>query len=311
MAFSALFFADENKLSPKPQELIALHALFQDAARTPGRAVCHDGRRLVRWDEFAGRVAGLAGALKQRQEMRWLLAGDDPLEFVIGFLALLYAGKRVVIPPNAQPGTLAALSGAYDLRLGEAEGVLSPETQVQLELAPIDPQMASIDLYTSGSTGAYKRVGKTLLQLEAELAVLEGVWGELLGNSAVVATVPHQHIYGLLFRLLWPLASGRIFDAVTSVLPDILEERLALFGKSTLVSSPAQLARLPELLSLPTLGPKLVAVFSSGGPLPGSAARLLREGLGMAPIEVFGSTETGGVGPEFALCGERPGLDHG
>jgi acyl-coenzyme A synthetase/AMP-(fatty) acid ligase len=37
------------------------------------------------------------------------------------------------------------------------------------------------------------------------------------------------------------------------------------------------------------------AVFSSGGPLDARSARTLAETLGHTPIEVFGSTETGGI----------------
>ena len=271
-------------------QLPSLHTLFA-MRRHGGLRVSHDGRRFVAWAEFAGRVAGLARALRLRPEKRWLLTGDDPLEFVGGLFAALHAGKDVVIPPNAQPGTLAALSGAFDARIGVL-GDVAPSRET---LPAIDPRAAIIDLFTSGSTGEHKRVRKTLAQFDAEVAVLESLWGARLGTSAIVATVPHQHIYGLLFRLFWPLASGRIFDAVTCAHPDTLQERLAFFGRAALISSPAQLGRLPELLPLAELAAKPAATFSSGGPLPAGTARALACGLGEAPIEVFGSTETGGV----------------
>jgi acyl-coenzyme A synthetase/AMP-(fatty) acid ligase len=271
-------------------QLLPLHALFAQG-RANGQRVSHDGQRFVAWEEFAGRVAGLSKALRRRPEIRWLLTSDDPLDFSVGLFAALYAGKEAIIPPNAQPGTLAALSGAFDARIDALAGV-APSRET---LTAIDPRAAIIDLYTSGSTGEHKRVHKTLAQFEAEVAVLESLWGEKLGASAVVATAPHPHIYGLLFRLFWPLASGRGFDAVTCSHPGMLEERLAFFGEAALISSPAQLARLPELLSLAELDPKPVAIFSSGGPLSANAARVLTDGLGEAPIEIFGSTETGGV----------------
>ena len=271
-------------------QFLSLHTLFA-AGRHSDRPVSHDGCRFVAWAEFAARVAGLAGVLQQRPEARWLLPHDDPLSFAVGLFGVLHAGKEVVIPPNTQPGTLVALSGAFDARV-DALAAAGPSAE---NLETIDPLAATIDLYTSGSTGEHKRVRKTLAQFEAEVAVLEALWGARLGASAVVATAPHQHIYGLLFRLFWPLASGRVFDAVTCAHPDALEERLAFFGRAALISSPAQLARLPELLSFAELDPKPVAIFSSGGPLPAGAARALEAGLGEAPIEVFGSTETGGV----------------
>lgn len=275
---------------------LALHALFECGGRVGNHPVCHDGRRMVYWNDFSAQISGQVGRVRRRHETRWLLANDDPLVFIVGLLSLLYAGKQVVIPPNTQPGTLAALADAFDARFDDRDIAFATDSSgAQCDLMSIDPRTAMVDLYTSGSTGAYKRVRKTLAQLETEVTMLESLWGETLGTAAILATVPHQHIYGLLFRLLWPLASGRVFDAVTCVLPDVLEERLRFFGVSTVISSPAQLTRLPDLLELAVIKPKLVVLFSSGGPLPANTACTLKEGLGQSPIEIFGSTETGGV----------------
>ena len=71
---------------------------------------------------------------------------------------------------------------------------------------------------------------KYLAQFETEVAAQEALWGPALGEAAIVATSPHQHIYGLLFRLFWPLAAGRPFDAVTCAQPEELRQRLALLG---------------------------------------------------------------------------------
>ncbi len=272
---------------------IPLHALLT-RGRPDAWPVCLDRRGFLRWREFAGRVAGLAGALAKRREKRWLLVGDDAAQFAVACLALLQAGKDVVIPPNTQPGTLLGLAGAFEARVDEITALDDPCTGC----AAIDPHAARIALYTSGSSGRYKCIVKTLAQLEAEVEALEAMWGAALGAAVIVATAPQQHIYGLLFRILWPLYAGRIFDAVTCAHPDTLEERLAAAGTAALVSSPAQLTRLPELLSLSALSSlksRLALIFSSGGPLPAGAAHALAEAWGEAPIEIFGSTETGGV----------------
>ena len=275
--------------------LTPLHALFEQR-RPDALPVCHDGQRFIGWREFAEQVSRHVAMLRKRHETRWLLTSDNPLVFVTELFSLLYAGKRAVIPPNTQPGTLAALADVFDARFDDRPIDFSVETSSPLAPLPdIDSRDAIIDIYTSGSTGAHKRIRKTLAQFEAEVVVLESMWGDSVGSAAMLATVPHQHIYGLLFRLFWPIASGRVFDGVTCAHPDALEERLAFFGKAVLISSPAQLTRLPELLPLDLLNPKPVAIFSSGGALPASAASALAEGLGQAPIEVFGSTETGGV----------------
>ncbi|WP_264080771.1 AMP-binding protein [Paracidovorax avenae] len=138
---------------------------------------------------------------------------------------------------------------------------------------------------------------KTLAQFQAEVATLEALWGEAIGGAGFIATAPHAHFYGLLFRVLWPLATGRVFDAATIDTPSLLHERLACFAPAAvLVSSPAQLTRLPELLPLGGLRTVLRHVFSSGGPLPAGTALVFRQQFGEAPTEVFGSTETGGIG---------------
>ncbi|MBS0545685.1 MAG: AMP-binding protein [Proteobacteria bacterium] len=292
-------------------KFIPLHALLA-AGRPAAHPVCHDGERLLSWRMFAGRVGALSARFAARPEQRWLLAGDEPLAFAVQLLALLYAGKQVVVPPGTQPGALAQLRAAFDASAAEEASAADATTDdtgqddsLLPSLSPVDAQVAIIDLYTSGSTGEPKRVRKTLAQFEAEIAALEALWGDTLEGATVVATAPHHHIYGLLFRLLWPLSAGRTFDCVTCANPDTLAARLALLGDNVLVSSPAQLSRLPELVPLATLQPPPRIMFSSGGPLPAEAAAAFRDQLGSAPTEVFGSTETGGVAWRRRTEGEQ------
>jgi acyl-coenzyme A synthetase/AMP-(fatty) acid ligase/3-hydroxymyristoyl/3-hydroxydecanoyl-(acyl carrier protein) dehydratase len=268
-----------------------LHALL-DTRRALAQPVCHDGGRYIDWEEFRARVRQRARGVAGSGGERWLLVSESPLEFVIWLLAVLHAGKTVVVPPNTQPSTIARLERFFDT-VAELEAV--SDTSPDAPLTALQPRAALIDLYTSGSTGEPKRVRKTLACFEAEIETLEKLWGATLGTATVVATVPHQHIYGLLFRLLWPLAAGRCFDAVTCATPDTLQQRLALFADTVLVSSPAQLARLPALITLASLQPPPRMFFSSGGPLPVAAAGEFTRQFGQAPTEVFGSTETGGV----------------
>lgn len=270
---------------------IPLHKLMSKG-RASEHSVCHNRDDIVHWQAFSNGVASLAHGLKLRSETRWLLITHDTLDFSIQLLALLYAGKQVIIPPNTQTGTLTQLAGEFD-------AVVSNEL-VSLDVYPailsaIDPYVTAIELYTSGSTGKPKRVRKTLAQFEAEIQVLEALWGNSLADNGIVATVPHHHIYGLIFRILWPLSAGRVFDAVTCAHPDVLKERITKFNKSILVSSPAQLSRLPEHAELSTLLASTDLIFSSGGPLSATTATEFYKKIGYDPIEIFGSTETGGI----------------
>jgi acyl-CoA synthetase (AMP-forming)/AMP-acid ligase II len=275
------------------------------AERSAGRPIAYRGDRELSWAEFRGHINGLSAELRRCPETSWALCCEDAFYFLCGFFAALASGKRLIIPPNFQPGTLASL-------VGEAEGWIADRNDRAADMpglcvaveslgteAYTEPRIADaavIDLYTSGTTGVPKRVRKHPHQLFAEVEVLEKLWGGQIAALPVVATVPHYHIYGLLFRLLWPLHAGRPFDVHPCSGPDELLRRLKVFGRVAIVSSPAQLTRWPELMDLSMLRAHAAVIFSSGGPLPANAAEDYGRALGRAPIEVYGSSETGGVG---------------
>ncbi len=278
------------------------------ATGRPERSVvCADGARDLTWRDFAWRAGAIARALSRRDERRWLIHCEQPFDFAAALLAVLHSGKRAVVAPGFQPGMVEQLRAAFDAVIGENSfsevnpAALEP---VAFDFAPIAPRAARIDLFTSGSSGEPKRIEKSLAQLETEVAALESCWGRAIGRATMVATVPHHHIYGMLFRLAWPLAAGRPFDAALCADPALLLERLARAGDAAVVSSPAHLARLPELIALESLRPATRAIFSSGGPLPLAAALEFARRFGAPPIEVYGSTETGGIGWRAQSAGE-------
>ena len=57
----------------------------------------------------------------------------------------------------------------------------------------------------------------------------------------------------------------------------------------------SQLSRWPDLPHFETLHPQPRAFFSSGGPLPLDTAQRYAAMFGAAPLEIYGSTETGGI----------------
>ncbi len=201
--------------------------------------------------------------------------------FLIALMAALHSGSEVILPPNDLPATLEKLEGK--------RVVVAAGPEVNCRFAELDPNGLSLDFYTSGSTGESKSIRKGLFQLENEISVLEDTWGATLGKAHVLATVSHQHIYGMLFKVLWSVCAGRpfvdeMFEYWENLCPHLTQE-------SFIVSSPAHLSRFPQL---DRPGEPLM-VFSSGGPLSLDAAELCGEALGIIPTEVFGSTETGGV----------------
>jgi len=271
-----------------------------------------DGAFVARVDAFRARLADEPGA-------RWALGCEDTFEFAAALFGAWHAGKTVVVPGDAQPDTLARLRAQGHGFLGDLPGALVVDGGGAHPAWPVlDPDATMLVVHTSGTSGEPLAIAKTLAQLDAEVHALERRFGTLcdtglapvnqdvgadaidaLGFDAaaeparVWATVSHQHIYGLLFRVLWPLAAGRAFVAERLAYPEQIAQSAT--GPAVLVSSPAHLARLPETLDWSGARAALRAVFSSGGPLPEEAAGAVVALLGKAPVEVYGSSETGGV----------------
>ena len=260
-------------------------------------------------------VATLSAHLGACQERRWLLLAEDAYAIAVGFLAALYAGKIVVLPANHQLGHVSELSDQVDGILVHEQSV-PPDAKVlsiftrdaarsRSSLEPFDAARAEVIFHTSGTTGEPAPVHKSLTCLEQELVVLEKLFPRAV-PCVVLATVPAHHIYGLLFRVLWPLVAGRPFVSELIRYPEEFEREVENADSNLLVSSPAFLARALQILDISALKDRLSGVFSSGGPLPPETAVTYNAQLRAPIIEVYGSTETGGIGHRATLDAAKP-----
>lgn len=262
--------------------------------------VAFDMEKQWTWQRFLHDIRATSDMLEHSTSQRVAVCTLDSYQFAVGFLACCYAGKSVVLPGNYQNSALTELSSQFDLLLHDAgiepiatkpcEKVAIDSHLENLEsFSALDLKQVEIILFTSGSSGTPKAIVKTLEHLDTEIAILESIWGDLLGNALVESTVSHQHIYGLLFRVLWPLCTGRAFACRNLEYPEQVMTHAS--ANRVLVSSPALLKRL----STQTAPAEIRALFSSGGPLPYDAAKHAHGLFGQLPIEVYGSTETGGI----------------
>jgi len=265
--------------------------LSQLGGESPERVVALTGEQERTVGELLSDVGALSNGLREREEREWGIYLEDAFDFLTAFLALLQAGKRPILLPNKQPDFLERLDLQAVLLQGEFEALKAHWNKD----IPGAVSGQGMSLYTSGSTGKPKEIGKTLNNLEAEIQNLETVFGSQLADAVVLSTVSHQHIYGLLFQVLWPVCAGRVFDSRAQFFPSDLKARMEGFPRFALISSPSHLQRLDELLDLQAHREQVCALFSSGGPLQRSSALRLSEVLNQGVVEVFGSTETGGV----------------
>jgi len=284
-------------------------ALRWDADANVDRSIC--------WGELLDDVARLRDRLLGAPDGGWVLLTEDAYAFAVGLLALWHSGRHAISPPNRQPSALRILqtraAGVLTDRPewfpeGSSIDPLPRERPSQNSTDPgirpmdpptrfetLDPESLAVEFYTSGTTGAEKPVLKKIRHLEDEVEELGKNWDALLKDAIVFASASHQHLYGMLFGVLWPLSSGHVFQSRHFLHAGELIPRLRDADQSVLASVPTHLKNLAAHAQSPSIRDHCRTIFSSGGPLSHETARGIAELVGVAPIEVLGSTETGGI----------------
>lgn len=246
--------------------------------------------------ELRQQALRLAAGLRNRGVARLAVHLQDAGELAVALLGAWRAGVTVLLPADLQPASRSRLAHQADLWLTDQDGDarLADLLAEPLEGAKLDLDQCRLLLCTSGSSGEPKLIDKRLRQLANEVEALEAHWGGELGDACVIASVAAQHIYGLLFRVLWPLCAGRLF--LRRPLPFAEDIQLASRQHANFcwVASPALLKRMGDNLDWPALR-DVRRIFSSGGPLDADAGQRLQQRLGQAPTEIYGSSETGGI----------------
>lgn len=250
----------------------------------PGCAiVCHRAEGPVDLATFRCDVTRQARSISQNDAMEWIVGARDGYQFAVDLLAVALSGRRALVPQNHQPATLAGM------RARHPQAVCCDDASPAHEPAKWSPaEGGTVSFLTSGSTGEPKVITRSLGALLAEADALEGLFGSEVGSAQIIGTVPHHFIYGAIFRVIWPLWSGRAFHAEPLSDVGALLSRLKGDGDFALVSSPSFLERVPVEDAVGIKAPR--TVFSSGSPLRAEIAARWS-----SPLEIYGSTETGGI----------------
>ena len=287
---------------PNPVEPRATEKRWFRRLSTTGdddRLVARRGHTEISERNFRARVRGWAATFEPRANAAIAIFQPDGVEFAAALLGAWYANKTVLLPGDTRPATCHALKAMGVAFAGGFTDEWNPipppgDGEAAQPFTPLDANETELVVYTSGSSGAPQLLSKKLGQLLAEVETLEQLFGMQLGESAVLSTVSHQHIYGLLFKIFWPLTAGRSFVSESISYPEEIVAHLAV-RRTAIVSGPAHLKRLPESLNWAAARAGAAMVFSSGGPLPLASVNSVEALFGITPVEVYGSTETGGV----------------
>ncbi|WGT33705.1 acyl-CoA synthetase family protein [Pseudomonas atacamensis] len=260
----------------------------------PARAICQ--APALDHTQLRAQALSVAAGLQSRGVKSLAVHLEDAADLAIALLGAWRAGVSVLLPADLQAQTRQRWSQEVDLWLTDQPGdvQLHDFTQPGLPGAELDLDQCHLSLCTSGSSGEPKRIDKTLRQLANEVEALELLWGADLGEACIIGSVATQHIYGLLFRVLWPLCAGRPFVRRQLAFSEDLQRASREYPAFAWVASPALLKRMGDNLDWQALS-AVRRVFSSGGALPSEAAQSLHQRLQQWPTEILGSSETGGI----------------
>ncbi|POT55486.1 AMP-dependent synthetase [Citrobacter amalonaticus] len=242
-------------------------------------------------------VAHLMEYLQRQEGDRWALCFENSYLFIVALLATLHTGKIPVIPGHNRASLLDEQRAFFDGVLSDkTPGWQGPQSVVRSTMTatteaivfPAIADDASVELFTSGSTGQPKRVNKPVSLLDSEAELLATRFAGRLAGCRVVASVTPVHLYGLTFRIVLPMALGLPLHAAMLW----YAEQLAALNHEhhyVFISSPAFIKRLDHQLA----PPPVKMMLSAGGVLPWQDAAQTAAWLSVWPDEIYGSTETG------------------
>ncbi|MBP2836544.1 AMP-binding protein [Dickeya parazeae] len=273
------------------------------------RIVATNGKRNFTLTMMRQQVVSLCRQLMSCDESRWALCFEDSYLFTVALLAALHAGKTPVIYGHCRESVLREQCDEFDGLLTDCRMSLSchcfylstddvlhndachrNDCHHDIMLPPISDD-ACLILFTSGSTGKPRQIHKPIRCMDEEARWLARLWGERLRDSHIMASVTHQHMYGLTFRIWLPMSLGLSFDSRQVLYSEQLSAHSSE-RRYAFISSPAFLRRIDHSLQ----APHCELIVSAGGVLPWPCAQSAQQWLGNAVDEIYGSTETGVVG---------------
>ena len=198
-------------------------------------------------------------------------------EFIEAFLPAFYSGQKIVL---FDKNHIKLLKFYEENELNSFDGI----DEVN--------KIAQLLFFTSGSSGFPVGAFKSRENLLEEVEVLKDLLSDF-NIKRVVVSVPFVHIYGILAGLLLPLHLDNISLIVKEdFLPyEILEE--ASHDDTLVITTPLFIKALSKVGDSNELTKSIF--ISSTGPLHLDDVSLFQERYKTTLMQLFGSTETGGI----------------
>lgn len=151
----------------------------------------------------------------------------------------------------------------------------------------------AVVFHTSGSTGGPKTIVKPFEKLAKEVVMHGKRWPDL--KPTVIATIQKDHMYGKLWRELLPRYMGWETDEAVVMTPEELVAKMEKAEKTFLITTPSFLMRFTSYADAYKVPGNCVEIITSGALLTGEVSRKTKDVFGVEPLQIYGSTETGGV----------------
>ncbi len=216
----------------------------------------------------------------------------NKLEFVKRFLSAYSLGQKIVLFDSKHKQLLDFYN---DNDINKLENIQKAETVSQMLF------------FTSGSSGfplgAFKSKANLLTEVDTLKRLLQGY-----NIKRVVVTVPFVHIYGIIAGLLLPMHLDNVKLIVKEdFLPyELLEE--ASQEDTLVITTPVFIKALSKLGVSTSLSSTVF--ISSTGPLSTDYVEIFEDKFSTNLLQLFGSTETGGIAYKFGKTARWSTLEH-
>jgi uncharacterized membrane protein/3-hydroxymyristoyl/3-hydroxydecanoyl-(acyl carrier protein) dehydratase len=150
--------------------------------------------------------------------------------------------------------------------------------------------------HTSGSTSTPKTITKTFESLAKEVAFHKKELASVINKKPLfLSTISPDHMYGTLWIKLLPKAAQCPVDSDIILSPEELIGKMKSAENVVLITTPSFLSHFTAYASQYEVPQNAIEIVTSGALLTAEVSLATKKTFGIAPREIFGSTETGGV----------------